>query len=121
EPALQDGVAPRSLEAEIDQIQKWTAALRLLRDMPKPTIAMINGACAGSGLSIAGACDLRFASRSAVFVSAFADAGVAGDLGGSWYWTRILGTAAVRELYLLSERLEASAAHRMGLVHRIFD
>lgn len=93
---------------------------RLLHEMSKPVIAMINGPCAGAGLSLAGACDLRFASQSAVFTSAFTRAGLSGDFGGTWFWTQILGTAKARELYLLSERMDAQAALRMGLINRIY-
>ncbi len=55
---------------------------------------MINGPCAGAGLSFAGACDLRFASEGAIFTSAFTRVGLCGDFGGTWFWTQILGTAA---------------------------
>lgn len=112
---------PTTLEAEVDQLRRWTAGIRLLRDMPKPSIAMINGPCAGAGMSIAGACDLRFAARSAVFVTAFADAGFSGDMGGSWYWSHIVGGAAARALFLLSERISAEAALAHGMVHRIVE
>jgi 2-(1,2-epoxy-1,2-dihydrophenyl)acetyl-CoA isomerase len=82
---------------------------------------MINGPCAGAGLSLAGACDLRFSARSAVFVSAFATAGVSGDFGGAWFWSRILGSAKARELYLLAERMTADEAQAFGLTHRVFE
>lgn len=94
---------------------------RQLHDMPKPTIAMINGPVAGAGLSLAGACDLRYAARSAVFNCAFTRAGLAGDHGGSWFWTRILGTAKARELYFLPRNLSAAEALEFGLVHGVHD
>ncbi|MGE4243478.1 enoyl-CoA hydratase-related protein [Ramlibacter sp.] len=92
---------------------------RLLHEMPKPTIAMINGACAGAGLALAGACDLRYAGESAVFTSAFTRAGLSGDFGGSWFWTRILGTAKARELYLLPRRLTAVQALDFGMLNAV--
>ena len=105
----------------MDQVLKnRVEASRLLHDMPKPTIAMINGACAGAGLSLAGACDLRFAAESAVLTSAFTRAGLSGDYGGTWYWTQILGTAKARELYLLSEKIAAADALARGMVHRLW-
>jgi 2-(1,2-epoxy-1,2-dihydrophenyl)acetyl-CoA isomerase len=94
-------------------------AARLLHDMAKPTIAMINGPCAGAGLSLAGACDLRFAAGSASFSLAFTKVGLSGDLGGAWFWTQILGTAAARELYLMPQRLSAQDALSRGMVHRV--
>jgi 2-(1,2-epoxy-1,2-dihydrophenyl)acetyl-CoA isomerase len=95
-------------------------AARLLHDMGKPTIAMVNGACAGAGLSLAGACDMRFAGESAVFTSAFVRAGLSGDFGGSYFWTKILGTAKARELYLMSERIDAPSALAWGMVNRVW-
>lgn len=95
-------------------------ASRLLHDMPKPTIAMINGPCAGAGFSLAGACDLRFAGESAVLTSAFTRAGLSGDYGGTWYWTQIVGAAKARELYLLSEKIAAADALAQGMVHRLW-
>src|SRR5690606_16061215 len=46
--------------------------------------------------------------------------GLSGDFGGSWLWTRILGAAKARELYLLSERMTADEALDFGLVNRVF-
>ena len=102
-------------------VREHTIASRLLHNMGKPTIAMINGACAGAGLSLAGACDLRFAGRKAVFLSAFTGIGLSGDGGGSWFWTQILGTSKARELYLLNEKYDAERALQFGLVNRLFD
>lgn len=101
-------------------LRRSAEAARLLHEMPKPTIAMINGACAGAGLSLAGACDLRFAATSATFKSAFTSNGMPGDYGGSWFWTQILGMAKARELYLLDEKRDASAALEFGLVGRVY-
>jgi len=93
---------------------------QLLHDMPKVTIAAINGGCAGGGLAWAAACDLRYASTSAVFNTAFLRAGLPGDYGATWTLTHLLGTAKARELFLLSERIDAAEAERIGLVARVF-
>ena len=58
---------------------------RLLHEIPKPTIAMVNGAAAGAGMAMALACDLRIAGQSARFVTAFAKVGFSGDFGGSYF------------------------------------
>jgi 2-(1,2-epoxy-1,2-dihydrophenyl)acetyl-CoA isomerase len=110
---------PQSLEARVAWLRRSMEASRLLHDMPKPTIAMVNGACAGAGMSLAGACDLRFAARSARFTTAFAKAGISGDYGGSYFWTRILGTAKARELYFLAEKFDAEAALAAGVVSAV--
>jgi len=92
---------------------------RWLHEMPKPTIAMVRGAAAGAGLSIALACDLRIASDSARFGTAFARVGYSGDFGGSWFLTRLVGTAKARELYYTAELLDAAQALALGMVNRV--
>src|SRR5579884_2937892 len=87
--------------------------------MPKPTIAMVNGAAAGAGLSLALACDLRIAGASARFGTAFARVGYAGDFGGTWLLSAIVGTAKARELYFSAEVLGAEEALRIGLINRL--
>lgn len=94
---------------------------RLLHEMGKPTIAMVNGPVAGAGIGIAGACDLRFAGRSASFLTAFDRIGGGGDFGSTWFWTRIVGTGVARELFLLGEKLTAEEAFARGLYTRLFD
>jgi 2-(1,2-epoxy-1,2-dihydrophenyl)acetyl-CoA isomerase len=81
---------------------------------------MINGPCAGAGMSLASACDLRFAAQSAAFKSAFNEVGLTGDYGGAWFWTKILGSARARELYLLGDKLDAGEALRIGIVSRVY-
>src|SRR5207247_5749322 len=82
-----------------DKAQSLRAAMevsRWLHEMPKVTIAMVRSAAAGAGLSLALACDLRVASDTARFASAFARVGYSGDFGGSWYLTQLVGTAKAR-------------------------
>jgi 2-(1,2-epoxy-1,2-dihydrophenyl)acetyl-CoA isomerase len=93
----------------------------LLVTMPAVTIAAVNGPCAGAGLSFACACDLRYAARSAVFVSAFLRVGSSGDHGSAWVLTRAVGPAKARELLLLGERIDADEALRIGLVSAVLD
>jgi 2-(1,2-epoxy-1,2-dihydrophenyl)acetyl-CoA isomerase len=92
----------------------------LLHDMPAVTIAAIRGACAGAGLGWAAACDLRVASETARFNTAFLDVALSGDMGGPWLLPRILGAAKARELYFLPGKFEASEALRIGLVSRLW-
>jgi 2-(1,2-epoxy-1,2-dihydrophenyl)acetyl-CoA isomerase len=94
-------------------------AAMLLHLMPKPTIAMVGGPAIGAGCSLAAACDLRFASEDAVFSANFSPNGLSGDYGGSLFWTRIAGTGLVRRLYLLNEKIPASEALALGMVHAV--
>lgn len=91
----------------------------LLHEMPKPVVAAIPGACAGAGLALALACDLRYAAGTAVFNTAFVDAGLPGDLGMAWFLTRAAGPARARELLLLPGRIDARAAADAGLLHGV--
>jgi 2-(1,2-epoxy-1,2-dihydrophenyl)acetyl-CoA isomerase len=93
----------------------------LLHGMPAITIAAVNGPCAGAGLSFACACDLRYAARSALFVSAFLGVGSSGDHGSAWVLTRAVGPAKARELMLLGDRVGADEALRIGLVSAVVD
>jgi 2-(1,2-epoxy-1,2-dihydrophenyl)acetyl-CoA isomerase len=109
-----------STEQRASWLRRCAEASRLLHEMPKPTIAMINGACAGAGLSLAAACDFRYAAQSAVFRPSFLINGMSGDYGGSWLWTRILGTSKARQLYFYDQRRDAKAALDFGLVDEVF-
>ncbi len=96
-----------------------SAGALLLHRMPKPTIAMIRGACAGASVALAGACDFRIVSDTAFFTTAFARIGVSGELGASYYITRLVGTAKARELFFLSDRVPAAEALSIGLVNKV--
>jgi 2-(1,2-epoxy-1,2-dihydrophenyl)acetyl-CoA isomerase len=91
-----------------------------LYEMPKPTIAALPGAAAGAGLSIALACDLRYAVPGAVLTTAFAKVGFSGDYGGTWFLTRLVGSGKARELYYFSDKMTAEEAERFGIVNAIF-
>jgi 2-(1,2-epoxy-1,2-dihydrophenyl)acetyl-CoA isomerase len=93
----------------------------VIHDMAAVTVAAINGACAGAGLGWAAACDLRIATRSAKFNSAFLDVGVAGDMSSPWSLTRLLGAAKARELFFIPDKFDADEARRIGFVARVFD
>ncbi len=88
--------------------------------MPKPTIAAVSGPAAGAGLSLALACDLRYTTPNAVLTTAFAKVGFSGDYGGTWFLTRLVGSAKAKELYYFSDRLTAADGQRLGLVNAIF-
>jgi 2-(1,2-epoxy-1,2-dihydrophenyl)acetyl-CoA isomerase len=91
-----------------------------LCEMPKPTIAMIPGPAAGAGLSLALACDLRYAVEGAKLTTAFAKVGFAGDYGGTWFLTRLVGSAKARELYFLSDVITAEEGERLGIINAVF-
>ncbi|HEX4211193.1 MAG TPA: enoyl-CoA hydratase [Candidatus Binataceae bacterium] len=113
-----DGEGP-SLEQRVAALYRSEQVSLLLNEMPKVTIAALNGPAAGAGLSIALACDIRLASDQARLGTAFARVGFSGDFGGSYTLTKLVGTAKARELYFSAEMLPAEEALRLGLVSRV--
>jgi 2-(1,2-epoxy-1,2-dihydrophenyl)acetyl-CoA isomerase len=108
-----------TLEERAQGLRSKMETSRWLHEMPKPTIAMVRGAAAGAGLSLALACDLRIAAESAKFGTAFARVGYSGDFGGSYYLTQLVGTAKARELYYTADLVDARSALALGLVNRV--
>jgi len=108
-----------TLEEKAQALRSRMEVSRWLHEMAKPTIAMVRGAAAGAGLSLALACDLRVAGDTARFGTAFARVGYSGDFGGSFFLTRLIGTAKARELYFTADMLDAHEALALGLVNRV--
>ncbi len=111
---------PAPVEGAVDDLRRRQREVSLaLHLLPKTTIAAIPGAAAGAGLSIALACDLRVASARAVITTAFSKIGASGDFGGSWFLTQLVGPSRAKQLYLMSERLSAAEAERLGIVNLV--
>jgi 2-(1,2-epoxy-1,2-dihydrophenyl)acetyl-CoA isomerase len=117
--AANAGKATQSPEQRADGLRAGMVASQLLHDMPKPTIAMLNGVAAGAGMSLALACDLRISGASGRMTVAFPKVGLSGDYGGSYFLTRIVGPSKARELYFTSEMLDSAALERLGLASRV--
>ena len=113
--------APLTLEQKADELRHHGETARLLHQMPKPTVAMLNGVAAGAGLALALACDLRIASHAAILTTAYAKMALSGDLGVSYFLTHLVGGAKAAELLFLSEKIDATEAHRIGLVNRVLE
>lgn len=107
-----------SLGERIYSLRDRMNVSRYLHEMPKPTIAAIEGAAAGAGLSMALACDFRICSETAKLTTAFAKVGLSGDFGGTYFLSQMVGAAKARELYLLSTKLSGSEAAELGIVTR---
>ena len=101
--------------------QHYNPIVLAIRSMPKPVIAAVNGVAAGAGASLALACDLRIAARSASFLMAFARVGLGADTGASWTLQRLVGAGRAAELLLLAEPLAAGRALELGLVSQVVD
>ena len=117
--AMGEFAGPRTEEASRAELRRLHRTTELLHEMPKVTIAAVNGPCAGAGLSWACACDLRIAAESAVFRTAFLSAGLTGDFGGTWSLTRLVGAGRARHLFFVNEKLSAASAAAIGLVGEV--
>jgi enoyl-CoA hydratase len=105
---------PRDRLANQEHMSRLILALR---ELPQPVIAAVNGPAAGFGLALALACDIRYASREAVFRAAFLGIGVSNcDMGTSWLLPRLIGASRSHELMLTARRVSAEEALQIGLV-----
>jgi len=107
------------IEQRIAQTRRSEEVTVLLHEMPRVTIAAVNGPVAGAGLGLCLACDIRIASDAARFGTAFARVGYSGDWGGSYFLTQLVGPAKARELYFSAEMIDANEALRLGLVSKV--
>ena len=99
----------------------WNPLVRSIAELPQPVIARVNGVAAGAGASLAMACDLVVAAKSAKFIQSFAAIGLVPDTGGSWHLTRHLGQARAMGLALTGEALPAGQAAEWGLIWKCVD
>jgi 2-(1,2-epoxy-1,2-dihydrophenyl)acetyl-CoA isomerase len=110
----------RTLELGETLERHYGPIVQLLADMPKPTVALVNGVAAGAGVSLALACDLRLASSAASFKLAFSGVGLVPDAGATWNLPRIVGLSSAIRLALLDDQVKAEEALTLGLVSRVF-
>lgn len=90
-----------------------------LERMEKPVIAAINGACAGGGLELALACDIRLAAEPATFLYPEHRIGLIPASGGCSRMINAVGSSWAKYLVLTGTRVDAAFAHRIGLVHEV--
>lgn len=96
--------------------KQYNALIRAIRTMPKPVLAAVNGVAAGAGANIAYACDLAFASESAVFVQSFIHIGLIPDSGGTYTLPKLVGMQRAFGQMILADKLPAKRAEEMGLI-----
>lgn len=107
---------PAAAREYIDAIATAESSIGRCR---RVTIAGINGYCIGGGLEIAMACDLRFASDASTFATPPTSLGVAYSLSSTRRLIELVGLSAARDLLFTARRVDASTAHRLGLVDRV--
>jgi 2-(1,2-epoxy-1,2-dihydrophenyl)acetyl-CoA isomerase len=99
--------------------ERYHPIITLVREMPKPVLAAVNGPAAGIGASLALACDLVIARESAYLLLAFVNVGLAPDGGASLFVAARAGMGRAAEMALLGERIPARRALEWGLVTRV--
>jgi 2-(1,2-epoxy-1,2-dihydrophenyl)acetyl-CoA isomerase len=109
-------------DTSVVQGRMRTAArvVRLLAEVPKPTIAAINGPAAGAGMNVALACDMRVGSDRALFSESFVKIGLVPDWGGFHTLTQLIGTAKAMELMMTGDRVDAATAERLALLNHVY-
>ena len=110
------GNAERSLSVVEEEYNPLMLALAALR---VPLVVAVNGACAGAGMGIALAGDLRVAAAGAKWTTAFAGIGLSSDSGLASRLVHCVGGSRAAELLLLPEPFTAETAAQWGLVHRV--
>ena len=101
--------------------KNYNPLIRSIMQLPKPVICAVNGVAAGAGASIALACDIVLAARSASFIQIFCKIGLIPDSGGTWNLPRAVGLARAKGLALLGDRLPAETAEAWGLIWKCVD
>ncbi len=99
----------------------FNPVIRLMRAMPKPIVAAVNGPAAGVGMSFALAADITIAAKSATFLQAFARIGLLPDGGSTWFLPRLVGEQRARALTMLAPQIAAQQAKEWGLIWDVVD
>lgn len=113
-----DGGAP-DLGESVEK--NYNPLIRSIMNLPKPVICAVNGVAAGAGSSIALACDIVLAARSANFIQIFCKIGLIPDSGGTFNLPRAVGLARAKGLAMLGDRLPAETAEQWGLIWKCVD
>lgn len=105
---------------ELDPIFEHVHGIvQTLRDIPVPVVAVLHGAVAGFGVSLAAACDLSIAADDTQFTLAYCHIGASPDGGSTYVLPRVVGFKKAMELALLGERFDARQALEWGLLNRV--
>jgi len=115
---LKERVVPAGQTLDLgESIEKnYGPLVHILRALPIPVVAAVNGVAAGAGANLALACDIVIAARSAKFLEPFVGLGLIPDTGGTYFLPRLLGTARAMGVTLLAKELSAEQAVAWGLI-----
>ena len=113
------GGAPVDFDHRVNDLRVRMDVSRQLHEMAKPTLAVLPGPAAGAGLSLALACDMRIAANSAKMTTAFANIGLSGDFGASYFLTQLVGASRARELMFSARVVMPDEGMAMGLINQV--
>jgi len=101
--------------------RNYNPLITRLKELPIPTIAAVNGAVAGAGMSLVCACDITIAEKQAYFVQAFVNIALVPDAGSTYFLPRLVGRARAAQLMMLGESLSAEMALDYGIISKVVD
>lgn len=104
---------------DMNWVEESLKLVQQVHDMPKPTVAMIDGAAVGAGLDMALACDFRYASDKAKFICSYTNVGYNPDCGGTWLMPRVIGLEAAKRFAFTGELWTADVALQNKLVSHV--
>lgn len=104
---------------DMNWVEEALKLVQQVHEMPKPTIAMIDGAAVGGGLDVALACDFRYASERAKFICSYTNVGFNPDCGGTWLMPRVMGLEAAKRFAYTGELWTADVALENRLVSHV--
>lgn len=107
---------PDRVRQYVEGTGRWPRLVKMIRGVPKPVIAMVNGHAHGAGFDMSLACDFRIASEEATFCQAYILRGLA---SGTAMLPRFVGIGKATELLFTGRRLSAKEAEELGLVNKV--
>jgi enoyl-CoA hydratase len=114
--------APSGIVERMFWQEQFAGMGQRLRALPQVVVAAVNGPCAGAGMALALAADVRIIGRSARFLVAAVRIGLtAGESGISYYLPRLIGASRAFEIMLTGRPVEAEEAERIGLCARVVE
>lgn len=117
---LGEATDPNGPELRTIVREHYNPIIELIRSVPKPVIAAVNGVAAGAGANIALACDIVVAHEKASFIQAFSKIGLIPDSGGTFTLPRLVGFQRASALMMTGDKVPAAQALHMGMIYQVF-